>query len=146
MPTYKRILIAWFFVPLNRVLFRLSRGRILGRLEGTKVLILETTGRRSGKRYSSPLLYFQIKDDGDLIIIASNYGRDIHPEWYLNLAADPRVTVEAVGESFSAEARIAEGRERAELYEKVVEQNARFANYRVYTGREIPVVALRRSR
>ena len=144
MPTYKRLIIAWFFVPLHRVLFRLSGGRILGRLEGTGVLILVTTGRKSGRICSSPLLYFRFEDNGDLIVIASNYGQDIHPDWYLNITADSRVFVEVTGESFPAEARITEGRERAELYDKVVEKNARFARYPTYTDREIPVVALRR--
>ena len=144
MPTYKRLLIAWLFVPLHRLLFRLSRGRILGRLEGTGVLILVTTGRRSGKPYSSPLLYFEFKDSEDLIVIASNYGQDIDPNWYLNIQVNPMVSVEMGGESFAAEARIAEGRERAELYDKVVEKNGRFANYPTYTDREIPVVTLRR--
>lgn len=144
MPTYKRLIIAWLFVPLHRLLFRISGGRLLGRLEGSGVLILVTMGRRSGKRCSSPLLYFQFEDHGDLIVIASNYGQDHHPEWYWNITNCPKVFVEVSGETFAAEARIAHGRERSELYDKVVEKNSRFARYRAYTDREIPVVALRR--
>ena len=61
MSTWKRLLIAWFFVPVHRILFRLSGGRVLGRLEGTGVLILVTKGRKSGEQRSSPLLYFRFE-------------------------------------------------------------------------------------
>lgn len=144
MPTYKRLIIAWFFVPLHRLLFRISRGRLLGRLEGSGVLILVTYGRKSSKRCSSPLLFFQFEDREDLIVIASNYGQDHHPEWYLNILADPRVSVETPMGNFTAKAHITRGRERAKLYDKVVGKNARFARYREHTNREIPVVVLRR--
>lgn len=145
MPTWKRLLIAWFFVPVHRLLFRLSRGRLLGRLEGTGVLILVTKGRRSGEPRSSPLLYFRFEESGDLIVVASNYGRDRHPAWYLNIAADPNVSVEAGGERFAAEARITQGEERATLYDRVIAANPRFATYYAATEREIPVVTLRRA-
>ncbi len=143
MPTYQRLLIAWFFVPIHKLLFRLSNGRLLGRLEGHGVLMLVTRGRRSGKPRSSPLLYFRFEEPGDLIVVASNYGQDHHPAWYLNIATDENVTVETNGERFVAEARITRGEERAALFEKVVAVNPRFAGYRAATDREIPVVALR---
>ena len=145
MPTYRRLLIAWFFVPLHLLLLRLFGGRVLGRLEGHGVLVLETRGRRSGKPRSSPLMFFRFEESGDLIIVASNYGQDRHPAWYLNAAADPHVTVEADGERFAAEARITKGEERTALFDKVVASNPRFAGYRAGTDREIPVVALRRA-
>ena len=131
-------------MPLHRLLFRISNGRILGRLEGQGVLILVTRGRRSGKLRSSPLLYFQFEEPGDLIVVASNYGRDHHPAWYLNAAADQDVTVETNGERFPARARIIRGEERAALFDKVAAANPRFARYRAATGRQIPVVALHR--
>lgn len=145
MPAYRRLIIAWFFVPVHRILFRLSGGRILGRLEGVGVLVLVTRGRRSGKRRSSPLLYFPCEGSDDLVVVASNYGRDHHPGWYWNIVADPEVTVEVRGERFAAQARIAEGEERSALFEEVVAANRRFAGYRAATDRRIPVVALRRS-
>ena len=145
MPTYRRLLIAWLFVPLHRLLLHLSGGRILGRLEGHGVLVLVTRGRRSGRPRSSPLMYFRFEESGDLIIVASNYGRDRHPAWYLNVAAEPHVTVETGGEGFAAEARITKGEERTALFDKVVASNPRFAAYRAGTDREIPVVALSRA-
>ena len=145
MPACRRLVIAWLFVPVHRILFRLSGGRLLGRLEGVGVLILVTRGRRSGKRRSSPLLYFPSEGSDDWIVVASNYGRDHHPGWYWNLVADPEVNVEARGASFAAQARIAEGEERAALFDRVVATNRRFAAYRAATDRRIPVVVLRRS-
>ena len=146
MSTWKRLLIAWLFVPVHLFLFRLSGGRVLSRLEGTGVLILVTKGRKSGEPRSSPLLYFQFEEPGDLIVIASNYGQDHHPAWYLNVAADPNVSVETGGESFDAEAHMPQGQERTALYDRVVAANPRFATYRASTRRQIPVVALRRAR
>ena len=90
-------------------------------------------------------MYFQFEESGDLIVVASNYGQDHHPAWYLNIAADPNVSVETTGERFAAEARITQGEERAALFDKVVAANSRFAGYRAGTDRQIPVVALRRA-
>ena len=145
MPTYRRLIIAWFFVPVHRLLFRLTNGRLLGRLEGQGVLILVTRGRRSGKPRSSPLMYFQFAQPGDLIVVASNYGQDHHPAWCLNIEADPIVSVEIKGERFAARARITHGEERAALFDKVIAANPRFAGYRAATDRQIPIVALRRA-
>ena len=145
MPTYKRLIIAWLFVPMHRLLFRFSGGRLLSRLEGQQALILVTKGRKSGKRRSSPLMYFQFEGSDDLIVVASNYGQNHHPAWYFNIAANPHVSVETRGERFAAEARITEGEERTTLFDKVVAANARFATYCGGTDRRIPVVALRRA-
>lgn len=143
MPTWKRLLITWGFVPFHRFLLRVSRGRALGRLEGLGVLVLRTRGRRTGRWRSSPLLYFEFDDSGERIVVGSNYGQDHHPAWYLNLAADPDVRVEAHGERFAARARTTAGPEHAALFDKVIAANARFATYRASTDREIPIVALR---
>lgn len=144
IPTYQRIIIARCFVPVHRLLFRLSRGRLLGRLEGAGILILMTRGRKTGRLRSSPLMYFQFQESCDLIVVASNYGTDRHPAWFLNAEADPNVLVETGGGRFGAAARITQGEERASLFDRVARANARFARYRASTGRQIPVVALRR--
>ena len=144
MPTWKRLLIAWLFVPVHRFLFRLSGGRVMGRLEGAGVLILVTKGRKSGKPRSSPLMYFRFEGSGALVVVASNYGQDHHPAWYLNIAADPNVTVETGGERFAAGALITGGQERSALFDRVVAANPRYATYRASTHRQLPVVTLRR--
>lgn len=144
MPTYRRLLIAWFFVPMHKFLFRLSSGRLMGRLEGHGIIVLVTTGRRSGRLRSSPLMYFQFRESDDLVVVASNYGLDRHPAWFLNLEADRNVSVEVGGERFPAAARITYGEERAALFDRVAAANPRFARYRASTDRQIPVVALRR--
>jgi deazaflavin-dependent oxidoreductase (nitroreductase family) len=89
-------------------------------------------------------MYFQFEESGDLIVVASNYGQDRHPAWYLNVTADPNVSIETNGERFAAEARITQGEERTALFDKVAAANPRFAGYRAGTDRRIPVVALRR--
>ena len=144
IPTYRRLLMAWFFVPLHRLLFRLSNGRLLGRLEGHGILVLVTRGRRTGTARSLPLMYFRFEGSSDLIIVASNYGQDHHPAWYLNTEANPNVTVQTKGETFAATARITNGEERVALFNKVAAANPRFARYRNATDRHIPIIALRR--
>ena len=109
------------------------------------MLILVTRGRRSGKPRSSPLMYFQFEEPGDIIVVASNYGQDRHPAWYLNIEADPHVSVEVKGERFAAEAHITQGEEHAVLFDKVIAANSRFSGYRAATDRQIPIVALRRA-
>ncbi len=146
LQTYKRLLIAWLFVPLHLLLIRLSGGRILGSLEGQGVLILVTKGRKTGKLRSSPLIYFQFEKSGELIVVASNYGQDHHPAWYLNIAADPNVAVETEGTRYAARARITRREERDALFDRVASANPRFAAYRAGTNRKIPVVAIRRTR
>ena len=145
MQTYKRLLISWLFVPMHLLLFRLSGGRLLDSLEGERVLILVTKGRKTGKVRSSPLMYFQFEDSDELIVVGSNYGQAHHPAWYLNIAADPNVTVETDGGRHTAKARITRRGERGALFDKVTAANPRFATYRASTDRQIPVVALLRT-
>lgn len=146
MHTYKRLLIAWLFVPMHLALFRLSGGRLLNSLEGEGVLVLVTRGRKTGKLRSSPLMYFQFGESDELIVVASNYGQAHHPAWYLNIAADPNIAVETDGDRYAARARITRREERAALFDKVAAANPRFAIYRASTDRQIPVVAIRRTR
>ena len=145
LQAHKRLLIAWLFVPLHLLLLRLSGGRLLGSLEGQGVLILVTKGRKTGKLRSSPLIYFQFEETGELVVVASNYGQGHHPAWYLNIAADANVAVETEGARHAAKARITRGQERDALFDKVAAANPRFAIYRAAIHRKIPVVAIRRT-
>jgi len=92
-------------------LYRLTGGRIGGSVgKGRRVLLLTTTGRQSGKPRTIPLVYGE--DDGRMLLVASNWGGPKHPPWYLNLVANPEVTVRADGQSFRARAREATAAER----------------------------------
>lgn len=111
--------------------------------QGTTVLILTTTGRRSGTSRSTPLIYG--RDGDNYVVVASKGGADEHPAWYLNLAADPEVEVQVLGDRFRARARPATAEEKPRLWQAAVERWPAYADYQRRTEREIPVVVLERS-
>jgi len=109
---------------------------------GTTILILTTTGRRSGTEYSTPLIY---RDHGDdHIVVASKGGTPEQPDWYLNLEADPDVTVQIRGDRFAATARTASAEEKPEMWRAMAEVWPDYDEYQRGTDRDIPVVVLRR--
>jgi deazaflavin-dependent oxidoreductase (nitroreductase family) len=113
-----------------------------GRWEGQPLLLLTTTGARSGQPRTVPLLY---STDGDrLVVIASKGGEPTHPDWYHNLVADPEATVEAEGETFPVRAQVASGDERRRLFDQQAALMPFFAAYERTTPRTIPVVILAR--
>jgi len=125
---------------LHRNAYRLSRGRIGGRFGKAPVLLLTTTGRRTGQPRTWPVVYL---DDGDrYLIVASNAGSDHHPAWYLNLLDQPEVEVEVGGrrEVRVAEPLCVEDKERA--WPRLVAIHPVFDSYRRKTARPIPVIAL----
>ncbi|MER7501980.1 nitroreductase family deazaflavin-dependent oxidoreductase [Nonomuraea pusilla] len=124
--------------------FRANGGRVGGMFEGSPLVLLTTTGARSGRPVTSPVMYLS---DGDrYVVIASNAGADHHPAWYHNLRANPVATAEIGDETFEVKAEFVEGEERDALYARMVEQAAGFAEYEARTTRRIPVVALYRTR
>ncbi|MET7466322.1 nitroreductase family deazaflavin-dependent oxidoreductase [Nonomuraea sp. NPDC005501] len=120
--------------------FRANGGKVGGMFEGGNLVLLTTTGRKSGKQVTSPVMY--LKDGERIVVIASYAGADHHPAWYLNLEANPSVTVEIGTETYQARAEIVEGDERDRLYARMVEVAPGFAEYQAKTERRIPVVAL----
>ena len=104
-------------------------------------LILTTTGRRTGERYLNPLIYGR-SNGGGYVVIASKGGSPTHPAWYLNLAANPDVEVQAMDRKFKARARTASGAERAALWKQMAAIFPRYEDYKQAAGREIPVVVL----
>ncbi len=109
---------------------------------GSKVLLLTTTGRKSGQQRTTPLIY---EADGDrYVIVASKGGAPDHPAWYLNLVEHPEVEVQVRGDVFRARARTAEGEERERLWELVNRQWPDYDSYQEQTDRRIPVVVLER--
>ena len=125
---------------LNIPLYRVSGGRIGGRVNRAPVLLLTTTGRRSGKQRTAPVVYLA---DGDrLVVIGSNAGHSRTPAWSLNLKANPDVEVEVRRERRAVRARVAEGEERAELWRRHNAQYSGFDEYEARTARDIAVFVL----
>jgi len=124
--------------------YRLSGGLIGGRVGGLPILLLTTTGRKSGKKRTMPLVYLQ--DGDDIVIIASNGGSDRHPAWWLNLKDKPEAEVQVGRDAKSVTAEKATGEERERLWRQVVEMYKGYDEYRRMTEREIPVVILRSER
>jgi deazaflavin-dependent oxidoreductase (nitroreductase family) len=111
--------------------------------QGTTILILTTTGRRSGEQRRSPLIFRE--HDGAYLVVASKGGSDAPPAWYLNLQASPEVTVQVRGEKFAARARTATPQEKPALWREMTEVWPAYDEYQRKTEREIPVVVLERS-
>jgi len=122
--------------------FRANGGKVGGRFEGRNLLLLHTTGAKSGLPRINPVVY--MADDERLVIIASKGGAPTHPGWYHNLVAHPEVSVEVGTEQFKARATVATEPERTELYDKMAAINPFFAEYQQKTTRVIPVVILTR--
>ena len=104
-------------------------------------LLLTTTGRKSGEKYIFPLFYGDA-DDGSYVIVASKGGAPKHPQWYLNLQAQPGVEVQVGTAKMKARARTASGEERARLWQEALKFWPPYADYQRKTQREIPVVVL----
>lgn len=119
--------------------FRANGGNVPGR---NSLLLLTTTGAKSGQPRTSPLAYS--KDETRYVILASKAGAPTNPDWYYNLLAHPIVTVEVGGETFQARATVTEGAERERLFAEHVRQMPGFGEYQEKTTRQIPVIALQR--
>ncbi|MCC7023063.1 MAG: nitroreductase family deazaflavin-dependent oxidoreductase [Thermomicrobiales bacterium] len=122
--------------------FRQNGGRVGGPFAGAPMLLLTTTGRRSGQPRTNPVIY--TTDNGRFVIIASKGGAPTNPDWFHNLRANPEVTVEIGTETFPARASIPEGAERDRLFAQMAAQMPGFADYQKQTTRRIPVVLLER--
>ncbi len=125
---------------LNRFVYRRSGGALGGSIRGAPILLLTTTGRKSGKPRTTPLLY--LRDGENLVVVGSKGGAPRHPAWFLNLRANPEVEVELGRERRSLTARVAEPSERERLWPRLVEMYASYDSYQRKTAREIPVVIL----
>ncbi|GAA3131525.1 nitroreductase/quinone reductase family protein [Planomonospora alba] len=120
--------------------FRANRGKVGGPFEGSRLILLTTTGARSGARHTTPVGYLP---DGDrILVIASAGGSPKHPDWFRNLAAHPRVTVETGLFTYEADAVVLEGAERDRAFARAAEADPGWAEYQAKTDRVIPVVAL----
>ena len=120
--------------------FRANDGKVGGRFEGKTLLLLHTTGAKSGQEHVNPVAY--VRDDEKYVVIASKGGAPTNPDWYYNIVAHPRLTVEVGTETFDVETQITEEPERTRLYNKMVEMMPGFDDYRRNTTRKIPVIEL----
>ena len=120
--------------------FRANEGAVGGLFEGIPLLLVHTTGAKSGQLRINPTVYF--KDREDLIIAASKGGADSHPDWYHNLVANPQVIVEVGSETISALAVVSSEPERSNYYEKLASKYPMFNEYKTKTKRVIPIIKL----
>lgn len=125
---------------LNVPLYRLSGGRVGGKVGRAPVLLLTTTGRKSGERRTAPVVY--LADGDDAVVINTNAGNARVPAWSLNLKADPDAEIEIGRTRRKVRARVAEGEERADLWRRHNEQYAGFDDYSAKLDREISVIVL----
>jgi deazaflavin-dependent oxidoreductase (nitroreductase family) len=122
--------------------FRANEGKVGGPFENMTLLLLHTTGAKSGLPRWNPTAYTE--DKGRLVIIASKGGADTHPDWYYNLVANPNVTIEVGTEKYDAIASVEEEPERTRLYDQMAAQYQGFEEYRQKTSRIIPLITLKR--
>ena len=122
--------------------FRANDGKVGGYFKNMSLLLLHTTGAKSGLERVNPVAY--LKDGDRLVVFASKAGAPTNPDWYHNLVANPDVNIEVGTEQFDARANVAEEPERTELYGRMASQHANFAEYEQKTDRVIPVIILTR--
>lgn len=122
--------------------FRANRGRVGGMFADSTLVLLTTTGTRTGLRRTTPLGYMEV--DGQAVLVASANGAPTNPGWYHNIRNNPLVTVELGAETFEAIAAIPTSTERDQLFEKIVDQEPGYGVYQAQTTRIIPVVLLHR--
>jgi len=125
---------------VHRRIYRLTGGKVGGRLGKLPVLLLTTSGRKSGRPRTQPLVYTQVGDG--YAVIASKGGAPQHPLWYLNLREDPFATVTVGRETLKVRARDAEGDERKRLWRTLADLYPGYERYAQKTSRRIPVVVL----
>jgi deazaflavin-dependent oxidoreductase (nitroreductase family) len=135
-----RVAVQWM-TGFNTVAYRLSGGRVAGHLlSGAPICLLTTTGRRTKRRRTVPLLY--LRDGADLVVVASRGGMSAHPAWYLNLRTDPRAVVQLGPAAIAVQARDATEEERHRLWPALTAVYEHFDAYQVRTPRRIPMVIL----
>ncbi|HEY0520816.1 MAG TPA: nitroreductase family deazaflavin-dependent oxidoreductase [Ilumatobacteraceae bacterium] len=121
--------------------FRANGGKVGGQFEGAPLLLLHTTGAKSGQARVAPMMY--LADGDDLVVFASKAGAPTNPDWYHNLMANPRASVEVGERTLNVVASVADGEERERLWTQQKQLYPGFADYEAKTERQIPVVVLR---
>jgi len=130
---------------LHKAIYRATGGLVLGRVVNMPVLLLTTTGRRTGRVTTTPLTYLET-DDGELAVVGSNGGEDTPPSWWLNLLATPDATITVGTASEPVHARPATAEEHERLWPVITGINPGYARYAQRTTRPIPLVILARTK
>jgi F420H(2)-dependent quinone reductase len=125
----------------HAAIYRASGGKLAGRMFNSPVLLLITTGRKTGRERTTPLLY--LEDGENLVVVASVGGAPRNPDWYWNLKANPEARVQMQDRTLRVRAQEAEGEEKRRLWRRVVEMYPPYEDYQRRTEREIPVFVLR---
>jgi deazaflavin-dependent oxidoreductase (nitroreductase family) len=130
-----------FWTGVHEVLFKASGGRLAGSIYGMPVVMLTTTGRKSGQPRTT-MLTSPVQEDGNIVLVASYGGDDRHPKWYLNLRDNPDVEVKYRGRTLKMRARAATADEKDRLWPLVTGAYKGYAGYQARTDRDIPLVIL----
>ena len=125
---------------LHSAVYRVSGGRLAGQAMGLPVLLLTTTGRRTGRRRTVPLLY--VRDGADVVVVASNGGMDWFPAWWLNLERHPAAVIQLGRERRQVNAAKADAERRARLWPEFTRPYPSYLKYEARTTRELPLVIL----
>ena len=133
-----------WFTDFNAFLIRITKGKIGSQLGSQSILVLHTTGRRSGQARATPVAYFEYQ--GKYLLVGTNWGRSKQADWLLNLRSLPRARIDVRGKSFAVKAREAQGDEYSRLWEYVSGKHPPYVRYQRMTSRKIPVIVLERDR
>jgi deazaflavin-dependent oxidoreductase (nitroreductase family) len=125
---------------MNVLAYRISHGKLSSRIAGYSVLLLHTTGRKSGVAYTTPLTY--LKDGENYLLVASNWGKEHNPGWYYNLLHQPATMIQVKEKILSVKAHQATGDEYARLWKAVTSRNNFYVRYQKKTSRQIPIMVL----
>lgn len=129
------------FLKMQVFLYRLTNGRIGGEIQGLRVLLLTTVGRKTGKRRTNSLGFFEY--EGGYVITASNLGLDTNPAWFVNLKYNPRAEIQVMDKKMTTQSEVVVGKLRQELWGKLMSIAPGYGDYQKRTTREIPMVLLR---
>jgi deazaflavin-dependent oxidoreductase (nitroreductase family) len=130
-----------FFTSVHTKVYRATGGKVAGRMFNSPVLLLITTGRKTGKERTAPLLY--LEDGENLVVVGSVGGAPKHPAWYWNLKANPEARVQMKDRTLRVRAEEAKDEEKRRLWRRLVEMYPPYEDYQRRTQREIPVLVLR---
>jgi deazaflavin-dependent oxidoreductase (nitroreductase family) len=128
------------FIRVNAFVYQKTNGRLGSRLGKQSVLLLHTTGRKSGKSFTTPLSFY--RDGNSYLLVASNWGKENNPNWFKNLLEHPSTTIQVGAATIPVETRPAQGDEYNRLWEIVTAKNEQYLKYQKSLARQIPIMIL----